>query len=61
MARVNFHLKISYTLKFKDMNLREFSILLPLFILVLFMGIAPVYFLDIIHFSTYFLSVVTLH
>ena len=55
------NLKISYTLKFKDMNLREFSILLPLFILVLFMGIAPVYFLDIIHFSTYFLSVVTLH
>jgi len=55
------NLKISYTLKFKDMNLREFFILLPLFILVIFMGIAPAYFLDIIHFSTYFLSIVTLH
>ena len=55
------NLKISYTLKFKDMNSREFFILLPLFVLVIFMGIAPAYFLDIIHFSTYFLSIVTLH
>lgn len=55
------NLKIFYTLKFKDINLREFSILLPLLILVLIMGISPVFFLDVIHFSTYFLSIVSLH
>ena len=55
------NLKISYTLKFKDINTRELFILLPLFFLVIFMGIAPVYFLDVIHFSTYFLSIITLH
>ena len=50
------NLKISYTSKFKDINLREFAILLPLLLLVLFMGIYPAFFLDTIHFSVYNLT-----
>jgi proton-translocating NADH-quinone oxidoreductase chain M len=50
--RITFgNLKINYTVKFKDLNLREFAILLPLILLVVFMGIYPSFFSDIIHFS----------
>lgn len=52
------NLKISYTLKFKDLNLREYLILLPLLILVGIMGIFPTIFLNVIHFSVYNLSII---
>jgi len=55
------NLKISYTLKFKDLNLREFSILLPLSLLVILMGVYPTIFLDPIHFSVYNVSILSLH
>ena len=51
------NLKISYTMKFKDLNLREFFILVPLLFLVFLMGIYPSFFLDTIHFSVYNLTV----
>jgi NADH-quinone oxidoreductase subunit M len=50
------NLKISYTTKFKDLNLREFSILIPLLLLVFLMGVYPSFFLDTIHFSVYNLT-----
>ena len=43
------NLKINNTLFFKDLNFREFSILIPLFLLVLLTGIYPKIFLDYIH------------
>jgi len=51
------NLKISYTIKFKDLSLREFAILSPLLILVLVAGIYPSYFLDFIHLSVLNLSI----
>ena len=51
------NLKVSYTVKFKDLSLREFAILLPLLILVLVAGIYPSYFLDFIHLSVLNLSI----
>jgi proton-translocating NADH-quinone oxidoreductase chain M len=45
------NLKINYTIQFKDLNLREFVILFPLLILVIFMGIYPSFFSNVIHFS----------
>jgi NADH:ubiquinone oxidoreductase subunit 4 (subunit M) len=50
------NLKISYTTRFKDLNLREFSILIPLLLLVFLMGVYPSFFLDTIHFSVYNLT-----
>jgi NADH-quinone oxidoreductase subunit M len=38
------NIKITYTLKFKDLNFREFSILFALVIWVIFMGIYPTFF-----------------
>lgn len=38
------NLKIDYTIKFKDMDLKEFIVLAPLFILIFFMGIYPTFF-----------------
>jgi len=55
------NLKVSYTLRFKDLDLREFYIVTPLVVLVLLMGIYPTFFLDAIHFSTYNLSTVTIN
>jgi len=54
------NLKISYTIYFKDLDLRELSILMPLLIFVFIMGIYPSFFLDVIHFSVYNLSLITL-
>ena len=45
------NLNINNTLFFSDLNLREFSILFVLFILVLFMGIYPKFFLQYINFA----------
>jgi len=46
------NLKINNTLLFKDLNFKEFSILFPLVLLTLLMGIYPKFFLDYIHFSS---------
>jgi NADH-quinone oxidoreductase subunit M len=54
------NLKFTYTLKFKDITFKEFTILLPLFFLVLLMGIYPSFFSDYIHMSVYNLSIINL-
>ena len=52
------NLKISYTLKFNDINFKEFIILLPLLFFVIFMGIYPSFFSNFIHLSTCNLSLI---
>jgi proton-translocating NADH-quinone oxidoreductase chain M len=46
------NLKINNTLSFKDLSFKEFTILLPLLILTLFIGIYPKFLLDYIHLSS---------
>ena len=46
--------------RFKDINLREFFILLPLLFFVIYMGIYPSFFSNFIHLSVCNLSLVTL-
>jgi proton-translocating NADH-quinone oxidoreductase chain M len=53
------NIKITYTLKFKDLNFREFSILFALLIWVIFMGVYPTFFSNYIHLSVSNLSFVT--
>jgi proton-translocating NADH-quinone oxidoreductase chain M len=53
------NIKITYTLKFKDLNFREFSILFALVIWVVFMGVYPTFFSNYIHLSVSNLSFVT--
>jgi proton-translocating NADH-quinone oxidoreductase chain M len=53
------NIKITYTLKFKDLNFREFSILLALVIWVIFMGVYPTFFSNYIHLSVSNLSFIT--
>ena len=55
------NLKIAYVTQFKDVNLREFAIMFPLLVLVLFMGVYPSFFSNFIHLSVCNLSVVTLY
>ena len=55
------NLKISYTIQFKDLNFREFSILLPLLFFVIFMGIYPSFFSNFIHLSAANLALITLY
>ena len=55
------NLKITSITMFKDIDYREFMILLPLLILVLFMGVYPSFFSDYIHLSVCNLSLVTLY
>jgi len=55
------NLKIAYVTKFEDLNLRELLILIPLLILVIFMGIYPSFFSNFIHLSTCNLSIITLY
>jgi proton-translocating NADH-quinone oxidoreductase chain M len=43
------NLNINNVLLFKDLNFREFSILLPLLLLVFFLGIYPTFFLKYLH------------
>jgi proton-translocating NADH-quinone oxidoreductase chain M len=54
------NLKINNTLFFKDITFREFSILLPLLFLTLFMGIYPKFFLTYIHLSSSNLYLISL-
>jgi len=44
------NLKIKNTIFFKDLSFREFSILIPLFVLVLLMGFYPNFFLKFLNF-----------
>ena len=46
------NLKINNTILFKDINFREFSIIIPLLFLTLLMGIYPKFFLNYIHLSS---------
>ena len=55
------NLKTAYTIKFKDLNFREFSILLPILFWVLFMGVYPSIFSDFLHSSIGNLSFTTLY
>ena len=55
------NLKTIYTTQFNDINFREFSILLPLLFLVLFMGIYPSFFSNFIHLSVGNLFTVTFY
>ena len=55
------NLKMTSISLFKDLDYREFLILLPLLILVIFMGIYPSFFSEYIHLSVCSLSLVTLH
>jgi len=55
------NLKTAYTIKFKDLNFREFSILLPLLFWVLFMGVYPFFFSDFLHSSVGNLSFITMY
>lgn len=43
------NLKVDYTLRFRDMNYKEFLVLLPLFLLIFIMGIYPSFFSSFIH------------
>jgi NADH-quinone oxidoreductase subunit M len=54
------NLKIDYTLQFRDIDFREFSVLLPLFLLIFFMGIYPSYFSNFIHLSSCCISFITI-
>jgi proton-translocating NADH-quinone oxidoreductase chain M len=55
------NLKVAYTIRFKDLNFREFSILLPLLIFVIFMGVYPSFFSNFIHLSVSNLSFSTFY
>lgn len=46
------NVKVSYTLKYSDINFREFSVMFPLFFFIFFMGIFPNFFLSYLHFSS---------
>jgi NADH-quinone oxidoreductase subunit M len=50
------NLKISYTLQYMDLNLKEFFVLLPLLFFILFMGVSSNFFLSFIHFSCSYIS-----
>jgi proton-translocating NADH-quinone oxidoreductase chain M len=54
------NLKTNYTLIFKDLEFREFSILLPLLLLILLTGVYPGIFLNSIHASINNLFLITL-
>jgi proton-translocating NADH-quinone oxidoreductase chain M len=55
------NLKTNYTIKFKDLTFREFTILLPLLFLVFLMGIYPSIFSNFIHLSVGNLSISTFY
>jgi proton-translocating NADH-quinone oxidoreductase chain M len=50
------NLKLDYTIKFRDMNLKEFLVLLPLFLLIFIIGIYPSYIAYFIHFFSISIS-----
>jgi NADH-quinone oxidoreductase subunit M len=50
------NLKTNYTKNFSDMNLREFSVFVPLLFIVLYMGIFPFFFSSFLHLACCSLS-----
>jgi NADH-quinone oxidoreductase subunit M len=52
------NLKFNFVLQFKDLTLKEFLVLFPLFLLVLFMGFYPSFFSNYIHLAVYNISVI---
>jgi len=54
------NLKIDYTIKFSDISVREFFVLLPLFLLIFIMGVYPSFFLFFIHIASSNLSFLTI-
>ena len=54
------NLKIDYTLKFSDINYREFLVLVPLFFFIFLMGLYPTFFLSYIHLASSNLSFVNI-
>jgi len=55
------NLKTEFITRFKDIDFREFTILMPLLFFVVFMGIYPSWFSNFIHISVCSLSLVTLY
>jgi proton-translocating NADH-quinone oxidoreductase chain M len=53
------NLKIDYTLKFTDMNFREFSALIPLLFFIFVMGLYPSFFSSFIHLASSSLSFIS--
>lgn len=47
-----------YTLHFKDISLKEFLVLIPLFFLVLFMGFYPSFFSAYLDIAVYNMSII---
>ena len=54
------NLKIDYTLKFSDLNYREFLVLIPLFFFIFLMGLYPTFFLSYIHLASTCLSFINI-
>jgi proton-translocating NADH-quinone oxidoreductase chain M len=54
------NLKVNYTSNFSDLTIREFAILLPLLIFIVFMGIYPTFFSSFIHLACSNLSFITI-
>lgn len=54
------NLKTNSTIIFEDLTFREFSVLIPLLLLVLFMGIYPKFFLNYLHFVSCNMYLITL-
>ena len=53
------NLKIDYTVKFTDMNFREFSVLLPLLFFIFVMGLYPSFFSSFLHLASSGLSFIS--
>jgi NADH-quinone oxidoreductase subunit M len=53
------NLKTNFVLRFKDISFREFSILLPLVLLVFFSGLFPSYFLKYFDLSVSYISFIS--
>jgi NADH:ubiquinone oxidoreductase subunit 4 (subunit M) len=53
-------LKIDYTVKFRDINMREFFVLFPLLILIFLMGVYPSFFSFFIRIAASNLSFLTI-
>jgi NADH:ubiquinone oxidoreductase subunit 4 (subunit M) len=54
------NLKIEYLNFFKDINFREFTIMLPLLFAIFFMGVYPSFFTDFLHLTVsnfYFVAI----
>lgn len=54
------NLKIDYSLKFKDIDNKEFLVIFPLFILIFYMGVYPTFFSSFLHLACYNLSFITI-